>query len=97
MFTSPPNAWISQLKTTPVLIVGFVFVTCVITCTPAEHRFVRGKNYRLDPLLGFQPSIPFLQMFYADWCHLVIRSFSREEAGTQLTHTSAGPGEGVDG
>lgn len=91
---SPPKARISQLKSTPVLFVGFVFVTCVITCSPAEYRFVRGEEPPVRPLTGLPDFILLLQMFQAVLCHLVTRSFlqqrGRNTADTHIRRTWGG-------
>lgn len=89
-----PQVRIPQLKTTPVLFVGFVFLTCVIACSPAEHRFVRGEEPPVRPLTGL-PDFPLLQKtFKADLCHLVVRSSAEE--GRNTVDTSARPARGVD-
>lgn len=81
-----PQVRISQLKTTPGLFVGFVFLTCVIACSPAEHRFVRGEEPPVRPLTGL-PDFPLLlKAFGADLCHLVVGSSAEGGRNTVDTH-----------
>lgn len=76
---------------------GFVFVTCVITCSPAEHRFVRGEEPPVRPLAGLPDFHPAPANVRGRLVSSSYRSLRGKEAGTQLTHTSARPAEGVDG